>query len=103
MRNSKQARQNGPQDPRPTDVVASKTNATLRVASEPTGKIGVLVTMLCRAEGATIAAMMTATGWQAHSIRGALSGSVKKALGLTLLSTLTDTGRVYRIVEGQAS
>ena len=103
MRNSKQARQNGPQGPRPTDVVASKTNATLRVASEPTGKIGVLVTMLRRAEGATIAAMMTATGWQAHSIRGALSGSVKKALGLTLLSTLTDTGRVYRIVEGQAS
>lgn len=59
--------------------------------------------MLRQAEGATIAAMIAATGWEAHSIRGALSGSVKKALGLTLVSGMTDAGHVYRIVEGPAA
>ena len=44
--------------------------------------------------------MMSATGWQAHSIRGAISGSVKKALGLNVQSEQTDVGRVYRIVAG---
>ena len=41
---------------------------------------------------------MAATGWQAHSVRGAISGSIKKALGLEVLSEKTDAGRVYRIV-----
>ena len=75
-------------------------------ASGPTGplsKIGLLVTMLRQKDGATIDAMMSATGWQAHSIRGAMSGSVKKALGLNLLSEKTDAGRVYRIDAGTAA
>jgi hypothetical protein len=65
----------------------------------PKGKIGVLVGLLRRDGGATITDMMAATGWQAHSVRGAMSGSVKKALGLMVTSDKTDTGRVYRIVE----
>lgn len=43
--------------------------------------------------------MMAVTGWQAHSVRGALSGALKKKLGLTLSSTPEESGRVYRIVE----
>lgn len=65
----------------------------------PKGKISILTTLLRRDEGATIEAMMTATGWQAHSVRGAISGSVKKALGLTVASAKVDGVRTYRIVE----
>ena len=69
-------------------------------AAPPKGKIGLLVTLLSREEGATIGAMMDATGWQAHSVRGAMSGSVKKALGLNVSSKKTEAGRLYRIVDG---
>lgn len=64
----------------------------------PKGKIGLLITMLRQTGGATINAMMIATGWQAHSVRGALSGSVKKAHGLSVTSEKTEEGRIYRIV-----
>ena len=47
--------------------------------------------------------MMEATGWQAHSVRGAMSGSVKKALGLTITSEKTQTGRIYRIVDEEVA
>jgi hypothetical protein len=63
----------------------------------PKGKIGALVALLRRPEGATIDAMMAATGWQAHSVRGALSGSVKKGLGLSVDSAKIDGVRVYRV------
>ena len=69
----------------------------------PRGKIGLLVALLRQTDGTTIDAMMHATGWQAHSVRGALSGSVKKALGLNLLSEKTGAGRVYRIADGTAA
>ena len=44
---------------------------------------------------------MEVTGWQAHSIRGAISGALKKKLGLTITSEADEIrGRIYRIVEG---
>ncbi len=63
-----------------------------------TGKIAILLDLLHRPDGATIDAMMAATGWQAHSVRGAMSGSIKKALGITVLSEKSDGTRTYRIV-----
>jgi hypothetical protein len=59
--------------------------------------------MLRSSAGATIAAIMTATEWQQHSVRGFLAGVVRKKLGLNLISELTDKGRVYRIRDGKAS
>ncbi len=61
------------------------------------GKIGGILALLRRDEGATIATMMAATGWQAHSVRGAIAGSIKKKLGLTVLSEKAKGERRYRI------
>ena len=62
-----------------------------------------IIAMLRSPAGATIAAIMTATDWQQHSVRGFLAGVVRKRLGLNLISEQTDKGRVYRIRDGKAS
>ncbi len=69
-------------------------------AKTPTGKIATLVALMRRPEGAEIEEMIAATGWQAHSVRGAISGSVKKALGLEVSSIKEVDVRVYRIAPG---
>jgi hypothetical protein len=56
-----------------------------------------VIQALCRPEGATVNEMMELTGWQAHSVRGFLSGTAKKKLGLTV-ERITEDGRtVYRV------
>jgi hypothetical protein len=60
-----------------------------------------ILAMLRTPAGATIAALMTATGWQQHSVRGFLAGVVRKKLGLSLVSEPTDKGRVYRLKQAQ--
>lgn len=63
-------------------------------------KQALLIDLLKRKTGATIDEMVEATGWQAHSVRGAISGALKKKLGLTVTSDMVEKrGRVYRIVE----
>ncbi len=62
-----------------------------------------ILAMLRTPAGATISAIMTATDWQQHSVRGFLAGVVRTKLGLNLMSEQTDKGRVYRIKEGKAS
>lgn len=69
---------------------------------KPKGRLATLVELLSRAEGATLEAMTAATGWQVHSVRGAMSGSLKKAMGLTITSDKVDGLRIYRIVDGAA-
>jgi hypothetical protein len=59
--------------------------------------------MLRMPAGATIAAMMTATEWQQHSVRGFLAGVVRKKLGLDLVSETTDAGRIYRIRDSDSA
>jgi hypothetical protein len=62
-----------------------------------------IIAMLRKPAGATIAAIMAATDWQQHSVRGFLAGTVRKKLGLNLVSEPTDKGRVYHIKDGKAS
>ena len=47
--------------------------------------------------------MMAATGWQAHSVRGAISGAIKKTLGFNVVSEKTEAGRTYHIVQDGAA
>ena len=57
-----------------------------------------MIALLQRANGATLDELVAATGWQAHTVRGAMSGALKKRLGLTIASEKVDNrGRVYRI------
>ena len=58
-----------------------------------------VIAMLRRAEGATVDEVVSATGWQRHTVRGVFSGTLKKKLGLTLASAKEERGRVYRIAE----
>lgn len=61
-------------------------------------KQAVLIELLRRAEGATLPQMTEATGWQVHTVRGAMAGALKKKLGLEITSEKqTGTDRVYRI------
>ena len=62
-----------------------------------------VLAMLYRKQGATIATVMKATGWQRHSVRGFLTAVVRKRLGLMLVSEKTGEERVYRIVAIDAS
>ena len=58
--------------------------------------------MLQSPAGATIAAMMKATDWQQHSVRGFLAGVVRKRLKLKLGSKKVDGNRVYQITSGDS-
>ena len=65
-------------------------------------KQAILIEMLRRPKGATIEQMTAKTGWQAHSVRGAISGTLKKKLGLPVATeTVEGRGRVYRIAEAR--
>ena len=62
-----------------------------------------VLAMLQRKQGATIATIMKATGWQPHSVRGFLMAVVRTKLGLTLVSKKTGEERIYHIVANDVS
>jgi hypothetical protein len=78
------------------DVDPTVAPASAASAPAPT-KTAQLIALLRGRRGATIDQMCEATGWQAHSVRGAISGALKKKLGLNVVSKVTKAGRVYRI------
>ena len=56
-----------------------------------------VIALLRRPQGATLQAIMKATGWQTHSVRGFISGQLKKKLGLKVRSVKREGKRVYSI------
>jgi hypothetical protein len=94
-------------------VKPSKANAPApdTKAAQPTprrtrdnSKQAQVIAMLKRPEGATIAQICEATGWQQHTVRGTFAGAFKKKLGLALASEKAQGGqRIYRIPQGVAA
>jgi hypothetical protein len=66
--------------------------------SRTTSKQAQVLRLLRRPNGATVAVIMQATGWQQHSVRGFLAAVVRKKLGLDLQSEKTAGRRIYRIL-----
>ena len=94
----------GQQRPMPKDDVQSMDSiGDLQLLEgipvRPGTKLAALVMALRRPQGATILQLMLATCWQQHTVRGAISGMLRKKLGLNVVLAHNDSGeRVYRVV-----
>ena len=78
-------------------IPADATPARPADAAALTGKLAELLKLVRRKTGASIEEMASATGWQAHSVRGAISGTLRKRLGLTVERSKTDGVTRYRV------
>ena len=83
------ARRKNPPEPNPNPSSEAKTRSGT--------KQGRAISMLRSKEGASLTALMEATGWQQHSVRGFLAGVVRKRLKLNLVSEVDAGVRTYRI------
>ena len=102
---SKQSRSTQPKPKQSSRRAERKTSGpksngrTSPTTARPGTKQALLIDLLTRKKGATIDEAVAATGWQPHSVRGAISGTLKKKLGLAVTSEKPGDGpRRYRIV-----
>jgi hypothetical protein len=85
---------------RQSSVKSGNARTSASTTPPPPSKLDRIVGALRKAKGATLSDLTTLTDWQAHSVRGALAGALKKR-GLTITSTKTGAERVYRIEGGR--
>ena len=76
---------------------APKSQKKAAPAAREGSKTAQVIALLEKAKGASLAELMEATGWQAHSVRGFLSGTVGKKMGLKLESEKRDGERFYSL------
>ena len=82
----------------------AKKPATAQPPAKQKSKQSQLIELLKKKTGTTIEEMMILTGWQAHTVRGIISGALKKRLGLNVVSIIGVSGtRTYRITEVKTS
>ena len=75
-----------------------RTLASEKTIVRPNSKAAKILGLLKRPGGVSLNALMKSTEWQAHSVRGFLSGTISKRMGLKLTSTRSDAGeRVYSL------
>ena len=85
------------EEPAPDTPTEPKAAPKTRTPREGT-KQATLIAMLRAPDGATIEEIMVATGWQSHTVRGAMAGALKKKLGLEVTSEKVENqGRVYKL------
>lgn len=80
-------------------VKSAKSSKPKTVAAPKPGKIDKIIAMMRRPKGASIDNLTKATAWQAHSVRGAISGILRKKQGLNVVSEKLGDVRLYRIAD----
>jgi hypothetical protein len=82
---------------RPTAKKRRKLATKAHKRAAGTTKIDAVVSALRAPAGASITDLMALTGWQMHSVRGAIAGTLKKKRGLAVISAKRDGERIYRL------
>lgn len=91
---TKPSKQNTKTSPKPVAKTAAQKSSSKQAS---------VIKLLSRPAGTTIAKIIDATGWQAHSVRGFLAGVIRKKLKLPLTSETVGENRIYRITQKTAA